>query len=73
MADQASPLKYPFQTFIVPLMGMVPLEVTYAGSAPGLITGANQINIRVPINLPFGVSSEAVREIWRIRRAARVY
>lgn len=33
-------------------IGGIPAEVTYAGSAPGLISGATQINVRIPKDLP---------------------
>src|SRR5205807_8006632 len=35
-------------------IGGVPATVTYAGDAPGLITGLFQVNIEVPGNAPTG-------------------
>jgi uncharacterized protein (TIGR03437 family) len=36
------------------IIGLVPAQVTYAGSAPGLVAGVIQINAYVPANAPVG-------------------
>ncbi len=35
-------------------VGGVPASVTYSGAAPGLVSGAVQINVRIPDNVPSG-------------------
>ena len=35
-------------------VGGVPATITYAGSAPGLVSGMNQINIKIPATAPSG-------------------
>src|SRR5262249_34183681 len=35
-------------------VGKFPAEILYAGSAPGLVAGALQINVRIPRDLPQG-------------------
>jgi uncharacterized protein (TIGR03437 family) len=48
-----SVLKRPNQN-VTARIGGVPCEVQYAGSAPGFVSGALQINIRVSPNVPLG-------------------
>ena len=43
----------------------VPGDVQFAGSAPGLVAGAIQINVRIP-NLPAGVNMDAVNVSLKI-------
>jgi uncharacterized protein (TIGR03437 family) len=37
-----------------PLPPQLPVEVTYAGSAPALVSGVTQINVRIPESVPGG-------------------
>jgi uncharacterized protein (TIGR03437 family) len=39
---------------VVATIGGIPARVTYAGAAPGLITGVLQVNVTVPDNAPAG-------------------
>jgi uncharacterized protein (TIGR03437 family) len=45
--------RYPVQSVVVRIGGE-PAEVLYAGSAPGMIAGAMQINVRIPQNVGTG-------------------
>lgn len=49
----AAPLPVPLLPIQVRIGGQ-PVEVTYAGGAPGLIAGYMQVNVRIPANLPSG-------------------
>lgn len=35
-------------------VGGIPATVTYAGTAPGIVTGAMQVNVQIPSNAPSG-------------------
>lgn len=50
VADEARPLQADIQVFI----GGVEADVLYAGSAPGLVAGVTQINVRVLATMPKG-------------------
>ncbi len=52
-------LMLPVEAFV----GGLPAEVTYAGGAPGLVSGTVQINVRVPANV---LSSDAVPVLLNI-------
>lgn len=50
VADQALPLPLP----VAVTVGGVPAHVLYAGTAPGLVTGVLQVNLRIPVAAPSG-------------------
>jgi uncharacterized protein (TIGR03437 family) len=37
-------------------VGGIPATVIYAGTAPGIVTGAMQVNVQIPSNAPSGPS-----------------
>jgi len=37
-------------------VGGIPATVTYAGTSPGIVTGATQVNVEIPLNAPSGPS-----------------
>jgi len=58
------------QAFPIPVaatVGDLPASVLYAGSAPGLVTGALQVNIRIPDCAPLGDAVPVVLSIEGVR------
>jgi uncharacterized protein (TIGR03437 family) len=53
---EAAPSPVLVQAFcLAPGAGVIPADVLYAGSAPGLPVGVTQVNVRLPQNLPSGL------------------
>jgi len=42
-------------------VGGIPAEVQYYGSAPGLIYGVMQVNVKIPGNAPSGASEILIK------------
>jgi uncharacterized protein (TIGR03437 family) len=58
-------LKHPIAAVAVTIGG-VPAEVQYAGSAPGLVSGAFQVNVLIPDGAPSGIAVPVVLRVGNI-------